>query len=81
MLVMTELEWRLPRGSRPSDEGGGHGMDIITMQRTGGKRIVTGENSVLMTFAPTSRFRTRHGAGAALVDLAPDSAPWRHPVH
>lgn len=56
-------------------------MDIITMQRTGGKRIVTGENSVLTTFAPTFRFRTRHGAGAALVDLAPDSAPWRHPVH
>ncbi len=56
-------------------------MDIIMTQLQGGKKIATGENSVPITIVPSFRARTRRDAGAALVDLAPDSAPWRHPVH
>ncbi|PRZ06870.1 hypothetical protein BCE75_105255 [Isoptericola sp. CG 20/1183] len=56
-------------------------MNIITTQLTGGTGIATGKNSVPTTLVPAFRVRTRPGAGAALVDLAPDSAPWRHPVH
>lgn len=55
-------------------------MDIITQQMMGGKHIAAGENSALSTCTPAFRFRTRLGAGAALVDLAPDSVPWRAPV-
>lgn len=55
-------------------------MDIIAKQLMGGEYIAAGESSARTTCTPTFRFRTRHGAGASLVDLAPDSAPWRPPV-
>ncbi|WP_277208865.1 hypothetical protein [Isoptericola croceus] len=60
-------------------------MDIITTQQMGGTFIEAGDNSALSMIAPAFCTRKRHGAGAALVDLAPDSAPdsapRRHPVH
>jgi hypothetical protein len=55
-------------------------MDIKTTQLMGGEYIAAGENSARGACMPAFRLRTRHGAGAALVDLAPDSAPWRDPV-
>ncbi len=55
-------------------------MNTMT-QNIGATGIATGEKYAFITVVPAVRLRTRGGAGVALVDLAPGSAPWRHPVH
>jgi|GEM_PF-5187223 len=55
-------------------------MDTMK-QIIGATGIAAGENSARYAFVPTMRLRKRLGAGSSLVDLAPDSASWRHPVH
>lgn len=54
-------------------------MGTNMKQLLGGMHIVTGENSALPTIVPAFRKRA-YGAGAALVDIAPDSVPWSTPV-
>lgn len=46
----------------------------------GNTGIAAGEKSALRAFVPSTRLRARQGAGMALVDFAPDSVSWRHPV-
>ncbi|GAA1973235.1 hypothetical protein GCM10009718_06440 [Isoptericola halotolerans] len=55
-------------------------MDIKTTQLMGGTYVAAGDTSALGALVPAFRIRTRHGAGASLVDLAPDSVSWRPPV-
>lgn|GEM_PF-6189003 len=83
MLGESQTEWRLPRGgaSESSEEVGAE-MDTMTQIVVANASVgAPGYTSARGELSAVVPFRARkHGAGNADLHIAPDSAPWSHPV-